>query len=62
MGIWKCRKVDLDLCACKIFCPFASIYISSAGWLLYINTKYKEAVINKAFNSGKARLDLTQGM
>jgi len=32
------------------------------GGFLYINTKYKGAVINKAFNSGKARLDLTQGM
>jgi len=64
MGIWKCRKVDLDLCACKISCPFASIYIFHLmdGGFLYINTKYKGAVINKAFNSGKARLDLTQGM
>ncbi|OEL33172.1 hypothetical protein BAE44_0005810 [Dichanthelium oligosanthes] len=34
MGIWRGRKVDLDLCACKISCPFASIYISSAGWRL----------------------------
>jgi len=32
------------------------------GGFHYINTKYKGAVINKVFDSGKARLDLTQGM
>ena len=32
------------------------------GGFHYINTKYKGAVINKVLDSGKARLDLTQGM
>ena len=45
------------------FLPFCQyIFHLLDGGFHYINTKYKGAVINKAFNSGKARLDLTQGM
>ncbi|KAG2624894.1 hypothetical protein PVAP13_3KG179600 [Panicum virgatum] len=45
------------------FLPFCQyIFHLLDGGFLYINTKYKGAVINKAFNCGKARLDLTQGM
>jgi len=52
-------------CVClQNFLPFCQ-YIYLICWMAAssaLTLKYKGAVINKVFDSGKARLDLTQGM